>query len=308
MSLERLNNRAVLGMIIERLMSSTGVPWVGELSTHVSSDQASEEYAWLGMAPMLREMIGGRLAKTLRDFGFVIENLDFEATLRVLDKDMRRDKTGQLQIRIDEFSQQPDRHWATLLSALIATGHQNICYDGQFFFDTDHGEGDSGVQSNDLTFDVTTPASPTTQEMQDAVLFAVETMFGFKDDNGEPLNEGDSDFIVMTPTRYFSIAAKAMVNPVTGGGDTNPLQNLPGVSLRPTTNARFDPTPNVFYIFSTSGSVGGLIRQEEVTPEISSLDENSDHFFETREHQFGIYTSRNAGYGRWQRAVRMELI
>ena len=307
MGLERLSNRAVLGMILERLMSSTGVPWVNALSTYVPSDQASEEYAWLGMAPLLREMLGGRKVKSLRDFGITIDNLDFESTLGIKDKDMRRDKTGQIQIRVDEFAMQPDRHWATLLTALIASGHQNVCYDGQFFYDTDHGEGDSGVQSNDLTIDITTPAAPTVVQMQDAILQAVEAIFGFKDDNGEPLNEGSANFTVMVPVNYWGIAAKAVANPVTSGGDTNPLQNLPNVSINPITNARLTAA-DVFHVFASGEAVGPFIRQEEVTPEMSSLDEDSDHFFDNREHVFGIYTSRNTGYARWQRACRVQFI
>ena len=33
-------------------------------------------------------------------------------------------------------------------------GEATVCYDGQYFFDTDHVEGDSGTQSNDLSVDI----------------------------------------------------------------------------------------------------------------------------------------------------------
>ena len=67
---------------------------------------------------------------------------------------MRRDKTGQIDIRIREQVQRAQAHWAKLLSDLIIAAESTVCYDGQYFFDTDHSEGDSGTQDNDLSIGV----------------------------------------------------------------------------------------------------------------------------------------------------------
>ena len=71
--------------------------WVDLLSMYFNSDQPSEEYKWLGMSPAMRQWVGGRLAKGLREMGIVIPSqLPFEATLEVLvDEDAtRQDRPG----------------------------------------------------------------------------------------------------------------------------------------------------------------------------------------------------------------------
>ncbi|GJL93477.1 Mu-like prophage major head subunit gpT family protein [Hyphococcus sp.] len=307
MSYEKITTRDVRGLILNRLANPVILPWIGMFSMYATSDQAEEKYGWLGQSPMLREMIGGRSVKTLLENELTIKNLDFEATLGVFDKDMRRDKIGQIQIRINDTFGKTDLHWGQLISALINNGHQQVCYDGQYFYDTDHGEGLSGVQDNDLTFDVATVAKPTVAEFQDAVLKGVEALMGFKDDQGQPINEDAMSFSVMVPTNYFGIASKALSNPVTGGGDTNPLQNIPGATFTPVVNPRLTAVATIF-VNATHGEIKPFIRQEEVAPEPSILTEGSDHFFNTREHLFGLYASRNAGYGLWQKSVRIQLV
>ena len=142
--------------------------WVDPVSMLFTSDQASETYAWLGQSPAMREWIGGREAKGFRENGITIANKKYEATLEIPLDWMRRDKTGQIQVRIDEMAQRANAHWAKLLTALIEAGEAatlGTCYDGQYFFDTDHSEGDSGTQSNDISVDITTTTAPTAAEM-----------------------------------------------------------------------------------------------------------------------------------------------
>jgi phage major head subunit gpT-like protein len=68
---EVLSSRAIIGRFYEeldRLMAEeSGV--VGQLAMFFSSDQKTEEYKWLGQVPVVREWVGGRQAKGLRDFG-----------------------------------------------------------------------------------------------------------------------------------------------------------------------------------------------------------------------------------------------
>ena len=113
-----------------------------------------EEYAWLGQVPAMRQWIGGRDAKGLPEYNFTIRNVHYEATLDFLVRDLRRDKTGQCLTRIRELATRANAHWASLLSTLILNGASTDCYDGEYFFDTDHSEGSSGNQSNDISVDI----------------------------------------------------------------------------------------------------------------------------------------------------------
>ena len=89
--------------------------------------------------------------------------------------EIRRDKTGQVMIRVQSKPNGP-----MPLGQLAVHAHHRrqstACYDGQFFFDTDHAEGDSGTQSNDITNDIVTTTAPTASELQTSILLATQTI------------------------------------------------------------------------------------------------------------------------------------
>jgi phage major head subunit gpT-like protein len=307
-----ISSRAVRGMYYQALEQSTSLGWLDAISNYFNSDQDVEKYAMLGMTPQMREWIGGRQSKGLRDASFEIRNKHFEATLEILLTDLRRDKTGQVRARINEFVARSDSHFATLLSTLLTNGESALCYDGQYFFDTDHSEGESGSQSNSITTDISAlPAAvhgaataPSPEEMQQAILKSIVTMFGFVDDQGEPINENASQFLVMVPVG-LSLATQAALTTVRQAGvSTFDVENF---TIRAAVNPRLTWTDK-FATFRTDGSIKPLIRQEETKPVLQMKDENSEYAFDNKAIQLGIDSWRNVGYGRWQGAVLNQLV
>jgi phage major head subunit gpT-like protein len=311
----RLSSRAVIGMYYEALQAQTGQGWIDAISNYFTSDQPSETYVWLGMPPALREWIGGRQAKGFSDTGLEIKNRHFEATLEILIRDLRRDKTGQIRTRINELAQRGQTHFASLLSTLIVNGASALCYDGQYFFDTDHSEGSSGSQSNDITTDISAlPASvhgsttaPSPEEMQQAILDSIAKMYSFVDDQGEPLNETASQFLVMVPVGLAKATQAALTIVRQAAASTFSME---GLTINAAVNPRLTTAgwTDKFVTFRTDGTVKPLIRQEETTPQLKVKDENSEYAFDNDAVQFGIDTWRNVGYGRWQGAVLNQLV
>ena len=310
-----LSSRAVIGMYYEALAATSNIGWVDAISNYFTSDQSSEIYPWVGMPPALREWIGGRNAKGFRTDSIEIKNKHFEATLEIALKDMRRDKTGQLRARLAEFSQRGQAHFASLLSTLIVNGGSSVCYDGQYFFDTDHAEGSSGTLSNSIQTDISAlPAdvhgsttAPSKQEMLQSMIASISQMFTFKDDQGEPINETASAFHIMVPVGLFPAASSALssTNQVGPGMFTvDGYQIILSVNPRLTAASWTDQ----FVTFRTDGSIKSLIRQEETSPALKVKDENSEFAFDNDAIQLGIDTWRNVGYGRWQGAVLNKLI
>jgi phage major head subunit gpT-like protein len=140
-----LGSRAIIGAFYNELSQNLGQTWIPDVSMQFDSNQESETYKWLGMAPAMREWIGGRNAKGFRENGITIVNKSYESTMEVLVDEIRRDKTGQVMLRVAEQARRANSHWASLLTALIVAGESGVCYDGQYFFDDDHSEGDSGT-------------------------------------------------------------------------------------------------------------------------------------------------------------------
>lgn len=314
MSAKGLSSRAIIGRFYHRLEQNPGLNWVEAVSNYFVSDQETETYKWLGQVPAMREWIGGRNAKGFQENGITIENKHFEATLEVLVREMRRDKTGQILVRIDELADRTNAHWAKLLSELIVRGESTVCYDGQYFFDTDHNEGDSGIQSNKLAIDISalptelhgSTTMPSVEELQISILKCIQAIYAFKDNQGEPMNENARQFLVMVPTSMWHAAKAATAAPVITHGQTNIVQVLDDVSVSVTQNPRLTWTDK-FAVFRTDGSVKSFIRQEEKPVEIDAIAEGSELEFKEKKHHYGVDTWRNVGFGFWQHACLAQL-
>jgi phage major head subunit gpT-like protein len=315
MDTNKISSRAIVGMYYAALEADAGTGWIDAVSNFFTSDMPEETYAMLGQVPGFREWIGGRQAKGLRDDFFAIRNKHFEATIEFLIKDMRRDKTGQIRARIAEFAQRGQTHYAKLLSTLIVNGETTTCYDGQYFFDTDHSEGESGSQSNSITTDISalpatvhgTATAPSPEEMQQAILAAITKMFTYVDDQGEPINEMASQFMVLVPVGLSQATQAALSMARQAAASTFAIENM---QIRAAVNPRLTAAgwTDKFATFRTDGSIKPLIRQEETTPNLKVKDENSEFAFDNDAMQFGLDTWRNVGYGRWQGAVLNRLV
>lgn len=301
MGASSLSSRAIIGEFFNKLAMDLGMGWIPDVSMLFQSDQESETYKWLGMVPGMREWIGGRHAKGFSENGITITNKTYEATLEVLVDEIRRDKTGQVMLRVAELAQRTNSHWASLLSALIVAGTASVCYDGQYFFDTDHSEGDSGTQDNDLTGAATTATQPTAAEAETAVMACVTAILGFKDNQGEPMNESASKFRIMIPPVYLSPFAAVLNNEFIASGQSNIVKNIDGFNFTLSVNPRLS-SGAVFYVFRADGQTKALIRQEEEEVVVSAVAEGSELEFNENKHRYGVKAIRNVGYGYWQHA------
>lgn len=316
MSAQGLSSRAIIGEYYKTLTALDGASWVNAISNLFTSDQESETYKWLGQIPQLQQWIGGRQAKGFRENGIIIENLHFEATIEVLVREMRRDKTGQVLARIRELARRTNSHWAKLISALMVNAESTVCYDGQYFFDTDHAEGDSGTQSNDIQVDISalptevhgTTTLPSVEEMQIAIVQGVQQILTFLDDQGEPFNEDATGFLAMVPTSFFKVAKTAVGIPMQVSASQTGLPEIQGdMTIRAMANPRLSWTDR-FAIFRTDSEIKPFIRQQETDVMLKAVAEGSELEFHHDKHEYGVDTWRNAGYGLWQHACLVTLI
>lgn len=319
MPLNELSSRAIIGLYYKRLEQKTGMDWIEALSNYFTSDQESETYKWLGQVPAMREWVGGRQAKGFSTNGLTIENKHFEGTLELKVRDLKRDKTGQIEARINEFADRTNSHWAQILSKLITNAESTVCYDGQYFFDTDHAEGKSGTQSNKLEIDLTgfvdqidggkvgSATAPSEAAFRLAVLRVIQQILSFKDDQGEPMNENASKFVVKVPTSMWHIAKAAMAVPLTVGGSTNSIKIMNELDISVAQNPRLAWTDK-FAVFRTDSAIKPFIRQEEEGVKLKVIAEGSELEFMHDKHLYGVDTWRNVGYGYWQHACQAKLI
>ena len=313
MGAQGLGSRGIIGKFFAALQIYTGLSWIDLVSVLFDSDQESETYKWLGQVPAMREWIGGRHAKGFRENGLTIWNKKFEATLEVPVDWMRRDKTGQLDVRINELAQRAVGHYGKLLSQLILNGTTDLCYDGAEFFAADHSEGESGTQKNLLTktevpaLEVVLETHPTISEAIAAILGVIAYMLGYKDDQAEPMNSEAKKFLVMTSVTLWPHLVHAVLGEPSD--ESNVLKELKkqGFTVDVVANPRLTYTTQ-FATFRTDAPAKSLIRQEEEKLTVGAKAEGSEYEFDNDAHQYGIKAIRNVGYGYWQYCAHSTLI
>src|SRR4051812_19372665 len=141
MGLADLASPAIIGTFYEQLQAEWDQSWASKLGwLNSGSNQETETYKWLGNVPKFREWVNGRAAGHPKTESYSIRNKLWEQTLEFGIDDLRRDKTGQIMIRIGELAQAGAAFWEDLLTSLINNGNTSgfTAYDGELFFDSDH--------------------------------------------------------------------------------------------------------------------------------------------------------------------------
>lgn len=108
------------------------------VSTLVPSTNGREEYGWLGKVPNVREWFGDRVVQNISQHDYTIKNRDFELTIGVDRNDIEDDNIGIYGPLFREMGLSTGAHKCRLVFDLLKAGFTTKCYDGQFFFDTDH--------------------------------------------------------------------------------------------------------------------------------------------------------------------------
>lgn len=263
-----------------------------KVAMEVPSTGKQNDYAWLSNFPKMRKWIGEKAVKALSASKYTVVNDDFEATVEVDRNDIEDDNLGiyKPQAEMAGFSaaQLPDE----LVFAAVDAGFSKECYDGQFFFDTDHPVG-KGVVSNKGT----APLSCDTLAAARASYGAARTAMGkFKDDEGRPLNVRPN--ILLVPPALEDTANLLMTVDKLEDGKPNPYKNTAEVVVAP-----WLTSDTAWFLLDTSKPIKPFIYQPRKKPVfVEQTDTQADDVFSRRKFKFGAEARAAAGYGFWQQA------
>ncbi|MCV0424662.1 MAG: Mu-like prophage major head subunit gpT family protein [Roseibium sp.] len=108
------------------------------VATTVPSSTSKNEYGWLGKFPRFRKWIGDRHINSLAKHGYALSNEPFELTVEVDRDDFEDDNLGMYSPLFQELGMSAGTFKDDLVWPLLSGGFSRTCYDGQYFFDTDH--------------------------------------------------------------------------------------------------------------------------------------------------------------------------
>ena len=108
------------------------------VATVVPATTKEQKYGWLGKLPKAREWIGPRVVHNLAQHDYSIKEKPLELTIGVDRDDIETDNLGIYSTLFQGIGQSTGSEWEQMVWALLKAGHATNCYDGQYFFDTDH--------------------------------------------------------------------------------------------------------------------------------------------------------------------------
>lgn len=273
----------------------TAAPTWEKIAMRVPSTTKQNDYVWLSNWPAMRKWIGEKTVKKLRAGKYVAVNEDFESTIEVDRNDIEDDNLGiygpQAQMAGQSASELPDQ----LIYELVNGGFTNTCYDGQYFFDTDHPVGeDAASVSNKLTAALSFATLAAANASLGAAITKLRSM---KDDEGRPMNLRPT--VLLVPPALESVANALMTVDRLEDGKPNPYKGKMEVVVSGclTNDA-------AWFVLDTSKPIRPFIFQERKKPVfVSQTRMDSDTVFHRKTFLYGVEARGTGVYGLWQLAV-----
>lgn len=266
-------------------------PSVWEKTTmKVPSGSSQNDYTWLSRFPKMIKWLGSKTIKALEAFTYTVVNDDYEATVEVDRNDIEDDNLGIYAPMAKEagFSskQLPDEIDAELKNNAFA----NLCFDGQYFYDTDHEVNGASVSNKG-----TAALSAATKTLV-AASYGVARLaiMNFKDDEGRPL--GLIPNLLEVGPALETTAKLICNNPKLEDDKPNPYFGTAEVVVNP-----WLTSSTQWMLHVTNRPLKPFIYQERKAPVfVQQVNPDSDDVFNRKKFKFGAEARAAGGYGLWQ--------
>lgn len=261
------------------------------IATIIGSESDEESYPWLGAVPAVREFKDERMPLGMLEHNYSIRNKTWESSIAVERAAIEDDKYGQIKLRITSLAHEVRRHVDGLVFALLRDGFNTKCYDGHYFFDTDHADGGSESQSNKGTSSLDASA------LQNAIT----AMMKYKDDRGGYLGV-IPDLLVVPPDLQWT-AMELLESAYWPDSQAN--HKVANNVLKGRLDLLVSPyltDTGDWFVLSTRGIVKPIILQTRTPVEFAALEADSESGFMRDQYVYGMRARYNAGYSLWQLA------
>lgn len=269
----------------------------GEISPFIMETKSTanqEKYGWLGQVPGLIPWVDERQLKGILDFDYTIANVTYEATLQVFREEIEDDQLGAIKVRIGDLAVKAKQtHMRKLFFDALIAGTTDLCYDGQAFFSTSHSEGSSGTQSN---YD-SSGSGTSVANLKTDFIAARAGMRKLKDDQGDPLNEGNMELYVVIPPDLEGAFDELLI----ADSISSTTNTLKGAAKKVVSSRLTDADD--WYLINGQGNIKAFVDQERRAVEFEALEKGEKAFMSNR-FLYGISVRRGFGYGLWQKAFK----
>jgi phage major head subunit gpT-like protein len=271
------------------------MPCWDKIATLITSTGEQETYAWQASVPRFREWVGERVFNTLAAHSYTLPNKDWENSFEVPRNKIEDDSYGVFSARVKALGEAAKLWPDDMVLAALEAGDGTLCYDGQFFFDTDHPvdlhDAAKGTQANLLTG---------TAFSQVNYYAAKAAMMKFKDESGERM--GIMPDLVIVPPALEKTAREVLkagtISQVFGS-------NTAAAAAFNVSNGECElkvwerlTSDTTWYMLCTKKPIKPLIFQQRKAPEFvdKANDPRDENVFNRKAFVYGADARGNVGY------------
>ena len=288
--------KALRSTFIEQLKAEPSL--VDKLATTVSSSARSEDFAWVGESPTLKDWPAGqeRDPQVVSEAKYSVDNARFEATISVARMDLDDDQVGGLPLRIRQLAQRAQQHKNSLIVSALAGGEALACYDGSAYFGDHPARGaQSGTQSN-----IHAASGTTTAAISSDLSACIAKMRKFKDEYNQPLN-GE---LVGSLTLVCSPDLERPMTEVLESGMIEASDNVMRQKASMLVSSRLQG--DSWYCLNTGDVIRPLLYSDRDPIEFAALESSSDMGFKSEQYMYGVRYRGAVGFSHWARAVLVK--
>lgn len=281
-------------------------PRYDQIAERIPSSTLTNTYSFLGDIPGFREWVGPRIFHNLAARPYAVTNKDWELSFDIQRNVIEDDQFGMFSRTSSIIGGKAARLWDDLVFDALKNGNSRVCWDGQYFFDTDHpvdpDSGAAGTYSNNI--------AATDLTMENINLLA-QTMMGFKGMSGNAM-EIVPNLLVVPPALALkaNLAVKAPVYSTGSVALPNPMADgqLLGQTIDILVVPRLNDQPTVYYLISTAELKPIILQVRKEAEFVSRTEPTQDNVFHRKTYEYGADARGAAGYGLPFTAMRVSTV
>ncbi|OOZ41695.1 head protein [Solemya pervernicosa gill symbiont] len=261
----------------------------------VPSTGSENDYKWLTGWKGMKKWIGDKVINALKANNYVVANEDFEDTIEVDRNDIEDGNLGGYSIQAAASGESGAELYDELDADAKNGAFTNKCYDGQFYYDTDH-------PVEDANGDVQSVSNKGTAALSSATVAAARASYGaartaimkFTRDGGKPLGLMP-DTLEVGPA-LEDVARVLLENDELDDGTKNPYKGT--AKLKVNTRITSDTQ---WMLHVTKRQMKPFIIQERKKPVFVAMDSaDSPNVFLNRKFLYSVEARAASAYGLWQ--------
>jgi phage major head subunit gpT-like protein len=278
----------------DALQGST--PVSDDLVLRVPSGNNEEKYVWLGAIPGMRQLVDEVQIKNLASSDWTIENLEFEDTVAVRQRDIENDRYGIYNPFFTALGEAARYDQDIRVFPLLLAGFSTPDYTGSNFFATGkvRTPGDRGFSNYDSA---NYPLNVYAYRKARANLMSRVNAAG------RPMNLGRKLVLVcgaaLEPVARQILVADTVIQANPDNTSVAAVTNVDKGTAQIVTTSLIDAsaTPNAWFLLETGLSLKPIAWQVNKEPVLTALTQpDSDHVFKKHEFLYQAYGRYNAGY------------